>query len=101
MRGHVAIQVYFKAFSPITTWGYLRLVTAQLGDCPQIILLIYERNLMERVTVGSVVERLPSDRVMIPGSWDQVLYQAPHREPASPSSLLPKSPPLSVSLMNK
>ena len=35
---------------------------------------------------GSVVEHLPLAQIMIPGSWDQVLHQAPHREPASPSA---------------
>ena len=34
---------------------------------------------------GSVVERLPSTQVMILGSWDQVLHQDLHGEPASPS----------------
>ena len=34
---------------------------------------------------GSVIERLPLAQVVIPGSWDQVLHQAPHRELASPS----------------
>ena len=36
---------------------------------------------------------------MIPGSWDQVLHQAPRREPASPSACVSAS--LCVSLMNK
>ena len=35
---------------------------------------------------GSVVEHLPLAQVVIPGSWDQVLHQASHREPASPSA---------------
>ena len=35
---------------------------------------------------GSVVERLPLAKVVIPGSWDPVLHQAPCREPASPSA---------------
>ena len=34
---------------------------------------------------GSLVERLRSAQGVIPGSWDQVLHQAPCREPASPS----------------
>ena len=34
---------------------------------------------------GSVVVHLPLAQIMIPGSWDQVLHQAPYREPASPS----------------
>ena len=46
---------------------------------------------------GSVVEHLPSAQVMILGSWDQVPYQTPHREPASPSLYVS----VSVSLMNK
>ena len=48
---------------------------------------------------GSVVEHLPLAQVMIPGSWDQVPYWAPCREPTSPSACVSAS--LSVSLMNK
>ena len=48
---------------------------------------------------GSVVEHLPSAQVVILWSWDQVLRQAPHKEPASPSAYVSAS--LSVSLMNK
>ena len=48
---------------------------------------------------GSVVERLSLTQVMIPGSWDRVPYQAPCRDPASPSAS--DSASLSVSLMNK
>ena len=48
---------------------------------------------------GSVVEPLPSAQVVILGSWDQVLHQAPHWEPASLSGCVSAS--LSVSLMNK
>ena len=44
---------------------------------------------------GSVVEHLPLAQVMIPESWDQVLNQNLHREPASPSTYI------SASLMNK
>ena len=44
---------------------------------------------------GSVVERLLLAQGVILGSWDQVLHQAPHREPASPSACV------SVTLMNK
>ena len=44
---------------------------------------------------GSVVERLLLAQGVILGSWDQVLHQAPHREPASPSASL------SESLMNE
>ena len=35
---------------------------------------------------SSVVECLPLAQVVIPGSWDQVLHQAPHKEPASLST---------------
>ena len=35
---------------------------------------------------GSVFEHLPSAQVIIPGSWDRILHQAPHAEPASPSA---------------
>ena len=35
---------------------------------------------------GSVVEHLPLAQVVIPGSWDGVCHQAPHRDPASPSA---------------
>ena len=48
---------------------------------------------------GSVVECLPLAQVVIPGSWDLVLRQAPYREPASPFAYVFAS--LSVSLMNK
>ena len=47
---------------------------------------------------GSVVEHLPLAQVVIPGSWDPVLHQAPHWEPASPSAYICLC--LSVSLMN-
>ena len=48
---------------------------------------------------GSVVECLPLALVVIPGSWDRVPYQAPCREPASPSAYVSAS--LCVFLMNK
>ena len=35
---------------------------------------------------GSAAKHLPLPQVMILGSWDQVLYQAPRLEPASPSA---------------
>ena len=37
---------------------------------------------------GSVVERLPLAKDIIPESWDQVPHQAPCMEPASPSASL-------------
>ena len=40
---------------------------------------------------GSVVEHLPLAQVVIPGSWDRVPYQAPHRKPASPSACVSSS----------
>ena len=48
---------------------------------------------------SSVVEHLPLALVIIPGSWDQILYQTPRREPASPSTYVSAS--LCVSLVNK
>ena len=48
---------------------------------------------------GSAVEHLPLAQGVTPGSWDQVLHQAPYEEPASPSACVFAS--LSVSLMNK
>ena len=48
---------------------------------------------------GSVVEGLPLAQVMILGSWDPVPYQAPHREPVSPSAYVSAS--FFVALMNK
>ena len=47
----------------------------------------------------TVVERLPLDQVVIPGSWDRVPHQATHGEPVSPSAYVSAS--LSVSPMNK
>ena len=47
----------------------------------------------------SEIERLPSAWVVILGSWDRVLHQAPRREPASPSACVFAS--LSFSWMNK
>ena len=44
---------------------------------------------------GSMVKCLPLAQAVILGSWDWVLNQAPHREPAYVSASL------SVSLMNK
>ena len=46
---------------------------------------------------GSVVERLPLGQVIVPGSWDRVLHQAPHREPVSSSAYVSAS----LCLMNK
>ena len=45
---------------------------------------------------GSVLERLPLARVVVPGSWDRVPYWAPHRELTSPSAYVSVS--LSVCL---
>ena len=44
-----------------------------------------------------MVEHLPSAQVVIPGSWDGVLNQAPHREPASPSACVSASLSVCVS----
>ena len=44
---------------------------------------------------GSVLEGLPSTQVVILGSWDQVVLQAPRRELASPSAYV--SPSLCLS----
>ena len=38
-----------------------------------------------------MVKRLPLAQVVIPGSWDEVLHWAPHREPASPSAYVSAS----------
>ena len=46
---------------------------------------------------GSVVEYLPLAQVVIPGSWDRVLHQAPCRETAFPSAYVSAA----VSLVNK
>ena len=48
---------------------------------------------------GSEVECLPSAQVVNPGSWDQIPYQVPCREPASPSACVSVS--FFLSLMNK
>ena len=57
------------------------------------------KNSMRGQLGDSVVEHLPSALVTVPGSWDLVLHQVPHREPASSSAYVSAS--LSVSLMNK
>ena len=44
---------------------------------------------------GSAFEHLPLAQVMILGSWDQILHQAPFMEPASPSAYV------SASLINE
>ena len=49
--------------------------------------------------VDSEVKHLPLAQGMIPGSWDWVLHQVPHREPASPSAYVSAS--FYESLMNK
>ena len=48
-----------------------------------------------------MVEHLPSAQGVIPESWDQVLHQAAHKEPAPPSACVSASLSVSVSLMNK
>ena len=48
---------------------------------------------------GSAVEHLPLAQVMIPGTWDRVLHQAPLKESATPSACVSAS--LCVPLMNK
>ena len=58
-----------------------------------------KKNLLPGHLGGSVVEHLPLAQVVILGSWDRVLHQAPCGKPASPSACV--SAPLSLSLMNK
>ena len=48
---------------------------------------------------GSMVKHLPLAKIMIPESWNQVLHQAPCREPASLSAYFSAS--LCVFLMNE
>ena len=48
---------------------------------------------------SSVVEHLPLAQVMIPGSWEGVLYRAPQGEPAFPSAYVSAS--LCFSWINK
>ena len=50
---------------------------------------------------GSVVERLPSAQVVIPGSWDRVSHWAFRRKPASPSAYVSASLSLCLSWINK
>ena len=56
-----------------------------MNECAKCIAtqISLQENLLQGHLGGSVVERLPLDQVMIPGSWDGVQHQAPHREPAS------------------
>ena len=63
-----------------------------------VYLTTYFKSILEHLG-GSVVKYLPSAQVMIPGSWDQVLHQAPGREPTSPYDYVSAS--LSVCFMNK
>ena len=48
---------------------------------------------------GLMVGHLPLAQVVIPGSWDQVLHQGPHRETVSPSACVSVS--VWMSFMNK
>ena len=48
--------------------------------------IVYKIRGMSRHLGGLVVEHPPLAQVVIPGSWDQVLYQVPRREPACPSA---------------
>ena len=50
---------------------------------------------------GSAVKYLPSTQDVIPESWDQVLYQVPWMEPASPSACVSLPLSLSLSVMSK
>ena len=57
------------------------------------------QKLFEGCLGSSVVEHLPLAQGMILESWERVLHQVPHREPASPFAYVSAS--LSVSFMNK
>ena len=41
--------------------------------------------------VGRNMECLPLAQIVIPGFWDQAPHQAPCKEPASPSSYVPRT----------
>ena len=62
-----------------------------------VILKWEERASLYGYLGGSVVEHLLSAQVMIPGSCDGVLHQAPYGEPDSPSAYVSASLSLCVS----
>ena len=64
-----------------------------------ILYNLFQKNVLLGCLGGSVVEHLPSEQGMIPGSWDQVSHRASCREPISPSACVSAS--LCVCLMNK
>ena len=68
--------------------------TQNLYDYSNLKRTMFIKNSSKQGTWVAMVEHLPLAQVMILGSWDQVLHQAPCREPASPSAYV--SPPLSV-----
>ena len=55
------------------------------------------KSCLEGCLGGSADEHLPLAQVVIPGSWDRVLRQAPHKESASPSAYVSASLSLCMS----
>ena len=74
--------------------------TRNMLKCKLKALLFFLKNISFLGRLGgSVVEHLPLAQVVFPGSWDQVLHQAPQGKPLSPSPYVSAS--LCVSLMKK
>ena len=65
------------------------------GLCKKRYNTVKTANVLEHLS-DSVVRRLPSAQVMIPGSWNRVPHQAPSMKPASPSAYVSASLSLSV-----
>ena len=63
-------------------WGTILRTLETMGQFARANYLCFKTSKQGHLG-GSVVERLPSAQGVIPGSWDQVLHRAPHREPAS------------------
>jgi len=101
LKKYNKISYEFLSQQPIIVNGYLGTPKWGVCVCVCVVLILFtleksiHRNEREGRLGGSVVERLPSAQVMVPGSWDR----APHRAPCSAGSLLLPLPLLLPLLM--